>query len=40
MGKGSYVPPQNKNIPLPAKQPLPAQQQAAQYLNAATKYLQ
>ena len=40
MGKGSYAVQQNKNIPLPAKQPLPAQQRAVQYPTAATKYLQ
>jgi len=40
MGKGSYAVQQNKNIPLPAKQPLAMQQQAVQYPTAATKYLQ
>jgi hypothetical protein len=40
MGKGSYAVQRNKNIPLLAKQPLAMQQQAVQYLTAATKYLQ
>jgi hypothetical protein len=40
MGKGIYAMLQNKSNQLLAKQPLAMQQQAVQYLTAATKYLQ